>query len=110
MSIKSSLKFRASNSRRILGTSLSLLLRHRTIYPTGAHLYNLDGVKLMLDLSAPMQRVIYRQGSFEPDLTRLLQKVLRSGEVFIDIGANFGWHTLSLLVRRPDILNTYAFE
>ena len=64
----------------------------------------------MLDLNAPMQRVIYWQGNFEPDLTRSLQKVMRPGEVFIDIGANLGWHSLFLLVRRPDILCSYAFE
>jgi FkbM family methyltransferase len=31
------------------------------------------------------------------------------GEAFVDIGANIGWHTLSLVVKCPDVYS-YAFE
>ena len=36
--------------------------------------------------------------------------MIEPNEVFVDVGANFGWHSLSLLVNRPDVLMSYAYE
>ena len=33
-------------------------------------------------------------GSYEPELRRVFESVLRPGDVAIDVGANVGWHTL----------------
>ena len=65
---------------------------------------------MMLDLGTEMHRFMRRLGGFEPELTRVLHRTLRSDDVFVDIGANAGWHTVSLLVRRPDVRVSYAFE
>jgi FkbM family methyltransferase len=94
--------------KRFLGT-LPAPVRE-VIYPTGLHVRDLNGVKLMLDFSAPLHRIIHRQGGFEPELTAALCMMLQPEEVFVDIGANIGWHTLSLLVRRPDVRISYAYE
>jgi len=45
-----------------------------------------------LDLEDFIQRRIYL-GTFEPDETRLLQKHLRPGMTFVDVGANVGYYT-----------------
>lgn len=90
--------------------AISLLLRHQTIKPVGTHLYDLKGVKVALDFSASLHRQIYIQNGFEPELSMLLPKITDKGDVFVDIGANIGWHTLSLLNRRQDVLFAYAYE
>ncbi|MHB8216505.1 MAG: FkbM family methyltransferase [Candidatus Sulfotelmatobacter sp.] len=65
---------------------------------------------MALNLSEPVHRVIYISGEFETELTRMLTRVVRSGDVFLDIGANVGWHTLNLLKSRRDVLMAYAVE
>lgn len=78
--------------------------------PTGVRLCDLGGVKVVLDFSNPNHQGMHYNNGFEPELTAALHSVLRPGEVFVDIGANVGWHTLSLLVARPDVRMAYAFE
>ena len=48
--------------------------------------------------------------AFEPPVTELLGRLANAGEAFVDIGANFGYHSLTLLARRPDVPCAYAFE
>lgn len=65
---------------------------------------------MMLDFSNMNHRVMYQCKYFEPELTRTIHDVLRSGDVFVDIGANVGWHSLTVLAERRDIEMIYAFE
>jgi FkbM family methyltransferase len=53
---------------------------------------------------------MYREGTLEPELTRIIALLARPNDVFVDIGANVGWHSLSLLRHRPDVRMSYAFE
>lgn len=46
------------------------------------------------DLSDVIQRHIFFQGYFEFWETRLLRRELKPGDVFLDVGANIGWHSL----------------
>ena len=78
--------------------------------PSGVQLCRFGGVTLALDFSEPMHREIYRRGDFEAELARMLTAVVRPGDVFLDIGANVGWHTLHLLTNRQDILMAYSLE
>lgn len=64
----------------------------------------------MLDFSNPGHRWIYSQGGFEPETTAILRTLVRPNECFVDIGANVGWHSMSLLAGRPDVNVSYAFE
>jgi FkbM family methyltransferase len=47
---------------------------------------------------------------FESELTNILDRAARPDDVFVDIGANFGWHSLALLASRSDVKCSYAFE
>lgn len=76
----------------------------------GVHLCNFGGVTLALDFSEPVHRFIYLGDGFEAEATSVLQKIVHSGDVFVDIGANIGWHALNLLVSRPDVDIVYAIE
>jgi FkbM family methyltransferase len=74
------------------------------------HLCRFKRVVVALDLSEPNHRGIYLSGDFEPELGSVMKKVFRPGDTFFDIGANMGWHTLNLLMDRPDISMAYAIE
>ena len=67
-------------------------------------------VRIALDLSLPFHRSIYLGNGFEAELTRVICKSLPRGGVFVDVGANIGWHSLTLLASRPDVPAVYAFE
>ena len=76
----------------------------------GTHVVEVDGLKVQLDMAQSTHARIYAEGTFEPELSNVIERAARAGDVFVDIGANFGWHTLRLLSRRPDVTASYAFE
>lgn len=78
--------------------------------PRGVQLCDFGGVKVQLDFATAAHVGMYRSGAFEPELTQVISRLARRDDVFVDIGANVGWHTLSLLTRRPDVARSYAFE
>jgi FkbM family methyltransferase len=53
-----------------------------------------SGIHWQLDLREAVELAIYVFGAFEPELRRLLERVLGPGMVAIDIGANVGSHAL----------------
>lgn len=48
--------------------------------------------------------------SYEPTETRFVQSMLRSGDMFVDVGANIGWYTLLASTIVGDAGRVYAFE
>jgi|UniRef100_A0A7C3SHQ9 FkbM family methyltransferase len=54
------------------------------------------GFKLLLDLKEPSQRMIYFFGNYdERHEISLINRLLRRGDIFWDIGANIGFYTLA---------------
>jgi hypothetical protein len=49
-----------------------------------------------LDLSEGIDFAIYLRGGFEPETLREYRRIVRTGFVVLDIGANIGSHTLPL--------------
>ncbi len=49
-------------------------------------------------------------GSWEPFETELVQRFLRPGDSFVDIGANIGWYTIVAAARVGSTGRVYAFE
>ena len=52
------------------------------------------GFRIAGDQSLIMPRCIYWFGEWEPPLSDWIRRALRPGDVFVDVGANFGWFTL----------------
>ncbi|HET7457767.1 MAG TPA: FkbM family methyltransferase [Gemmatimonadaceae bacterium] len=52
------------------------------------------GARMRCDLRDLVQSRIYYFGVWEPNLTRLLRRRLRPGDVFVDVGANVGYFSL----------------
>lgn len=78
--------------------------------PKGIVICNFDGVNIVLDCHDQLQLNILRAGQYEPELSRVLRLVTDAGDIVVDIGANIGWHSLTLLMKRPDIRSCYAYE
>jgi FkbM family methyltransferase len=46
------------------------------------------------DSSDMLSQYVYYLGQWEPEISRLIKQRLRSGDTFVDVGANTGWFTL----------------
>jgi FkbM family methyltransferase len=70
------------------------------------------GLDLELNLRGVGQYILYREGAYEPRLAERLQRELRAGDVFADVGAHIGVHAL-VAARHLQQLGSghvYAFE
>lgn len=56
--------------------------------------FSFKEIKFSLDLSSPPQFSIYRKKIYEPETSLKICSLLEPGDIFIDIGANFGFFTL----------------
>ena len=52
------------------------------------------GLKMQLDLEEYLQAHLYGFGELEPLTGKLMQKLLKPGDVYVDVGAHVGFHTL----------------
>lgn len=68
-----------------------------------------SGGKFRVDLTDNIQRQIYFQGYYEPEITDFIMRTLRPGDIFIDIGANTGYFTVlaSLLVGDQGAVHSF---
>jgi FkbM family methyltransferase len=55
-------------------------------------LANVNSYKMILDLSEPIQRQMYK-GSYEPVQTRWFNSLIKQDDLVVDIGASFGYFT-----------------
>jgi FkbM family methyltransferase len=68
------------------------------------------GIGMDLVTSDFLQREIFIAGDFEPDVRRGIQRILKPGDVFLDIGANVGFFTLQAAKTVGRGGKVYAFE
>lgn len=78
--------------RRLLSTAERFLQYPPTPFVADAHLS--IGRFEIVNFHEYIQRNIYFLGYYEIRETRLVRRLLREGDVFIDIGANIGWFTV----------------
>ena len=70
------------------------------------------GLDLELYLRDNSQYLVYREGSYEPNLRERIRRELRPGDVYLDIGAHVGIHALTAAreLERLGGGQVYAFE
>lgn len=68
------------------------------------------GVHWNLDLREGFEFSIYAFGGIELETTRAYQRLVRAGDIVLDLGANIGAHTLPLAQLVGDAGRVYAFE
>lgn len=71
----------------------ALAVRLTTSPPTEVLCETVDGRRLFVDPASDAYRTVYFKGSYEPGVSALVTRLLRSGDVCLDIGANIGWYT-----------------
>ncbi len=68
------------------------------------------GLRWALDLDEGIDFSIFLLGAFEPETVRTYQRLLKPGQVALDIGANIGAHTLPLAQAVGARGQVHAFE
>ncbi|WP_052808095.1 FkbM family methyltransferase [Methyloterricola oryzae] len=68
------------------------------------------GIRWRLDLREGIDFAIWLLGSFEPETVRAYQRIIKKGDVVLDIGANIGAHTLLLAEAVGSEGRVIAFE
>lgn len=54
----------------------------------------INGLKLWLDPASNFGYRLLRDGHYEPEMTELLNNLLKPGDTFIDLGGNSGWFSV----------------
>jgi FkbM family methyltransferase len=68
------------------------------------------GITWSLELAEAIDLGLWALNLFEPGVTRALARLLKPGDVVVDIGANVGAHALRMAQRVGDQGRVYAFE
>jgi FkbM family methyltransferase len=69
-----------------------------------------DGLLMNVDTASFLEWYIYFYGHFRPEVSKLLNRMLRPGHVAIDIGANIGMHTVVMANRCGPTGKVFCFE
>ena len=68
------------------------------------------GIRWRLDLREGIDFSIWLLGAFEPETVRSYKRIVKAGDVVLDIGANIGAHTLPLAQAVGESGRVIAFE
>lgn len=69
-----------------------------------------DGRRFHVDAGDVMYEQVYRLGEYEPLVTRAVRRLLRPGDVAVDVGANHGWFSLVMAATVGPEGETHAVE
>ena len=69
-----------------------------------------DGRRFLANVSDGMQETVYFLGEYERVLTGITRRIIRQGDVCLDIGANFGWYTSLMALSCGESGQVHAFE
>jgi len=76
--------------------SKAVRLGRRLVGQGPEHVTSRHGIQWRLDLREGIDFSIFLLGSFEPGTVRCYERIVTTGDVVLDIGANIGAHTLPL--------------
>jgi FkbM family methyltransferase len=68
------------------------------------------GQRMRVLLPELVAEALYREGRIEPDVSDILLRTLRPGMVFVDVGAQYGYHTLLAHYATNGQAHVLAFE
>ncbi|ATL83741.1 FkbM family methyltransferase [Streptomyces malaysiensis subsp. malaysiensis] len=81
----------SAGKRALVENHLNAALRDRPLHRLARTRF---GATFAVDTQDLIQRYLYLFGVWEPHMTRWLQRRLKPGDVFVDIGANIGYYSV----------------
>lgn len=87
-----------------------LALRLCRYLPTEIKTQTRDGRKLSANLTTGMNTTVFFLGEYEKSPTKIVASLLKSGDVCLDAGANFGWYTTLFYKHCGAAGAVHAFE
>lgn len=87
---------------------LGLLLARRWPWPVRARL--VGGTSMWVDLRSSVGRAILVKGEFDSAVWQAIERHLRPGAVFLDVGANVGYYSMLAADRVGRSGRVYSFE
>jgi FkbM family methyltransferase len=69
-----------------------------------------DGRRFGMEACDVSYEQVYRLGEYEPAVTRVVRRVLRAGDVAVDVGANLGWYSLVMAQETGPEGHVHAIE
>jgi FkbM family methyltransferase len=80
------------------------------LFSSGKQVYDLGDFSMLLDQSESSMMIRRRFGDYEPELSTLLSNELESGDTYVDIGSNKGYHVLAAASIVGESGTVYSFE
>jgi len=101
-----------TRSTRLRGRQRLAFLLNRVVMPPDGYVLSTlpEGIFMELDLTDRLQVGIHYLGEHESKESDFILSSLPPGGVFVDVGANIGWHTLKAARHLGDGGKIYAFE
>ncbi|MCM3805789.1 FkbM family methyltransferase [Streptomyces sp. DR7-3] len=81
----------SAGKRALVENHLNAALRDRPLHRLARTRF---GATFAVDTQDLIQRYLYLFGVWEPHMTRWLQRRLKPGDVFVDVGANIGYYSV----------------
>lgn len=69
-----------------------------------------DGRKFISDLTTGMEEMVFFLGEYEPFISGIARRLIRKGDVCLDVGANFGWYSTLMAKLVGPSGEVYSFE
>ena len=88
----------------------ALALRLTDDPPTDVLCETTDGRRLFVDPTTHGYGPVYFKGTYEPGTTSVVTRLLRPGDVCLDVGANIGWYTTLCATLVGPTGAVHAFE
>ena len=57
-----------------------------------------------------MEELVFFLGEYEPFISSIAQRLIRNGDICLDVGANFGWYSTLMALRAGPEGHVHSFE
>lgn len=104
--VKYALKYLGENPFRVYKFVLYVIYKYLRIDP----IRNIEGIKMVLDLDAHVDRNLFFYGKVDVDLEKFIGMYVKRGDIFFDIGANSGHFSLLAARKVNHKGSVHAFE
>jgi FkbM family methyltransferase len=85
------------------------LMKHTGIYGKTFHKKMPGNFYMYLNPQEHIQQQLFWYGSYESEIGELLTRIIKAGDVFLDVGANIGYFSL-LVAKTEPAAKVFAFE